>query len=76
MKALYACDKCGLDSVEVEVPARGPEDVVAYLERIVAPLLAADHNKRSPRCRPKKFAWIKLPVSPGPSGRVGEETKH
>jgi len=74
VEARYTCDKCGLKNVAVEVPARGPEDVVAWLEKIVAPRLSSDHREKSPFCRITHFTQVWLPIPLG-GGRIGEVTK-
>lgn len=49
----------------VEVPEREPEkqDVVEWLNGTAVPMLVADHESKSPLCRPKKFSEVGIPVS-------------
>jgi hypothetical protein len=59
----YSCRGCGLVDVAVDVPARGREDVVAWIKRIQS-WIGSDHGRRSPRCS-AKACDVKIPVPPG-----------
>ena len=66
---LYTCHTCGLRRVSAPVPARGTEDVVHWIEKVVMPLLGADHKRRSFLCRAPNLD-VMIPVAG--TGRVGE----
>ena len=59
----YSCYECGLRRIPVDVPARTGEDVVMWMRAILTPALVADHQKRSPRCRPETFAEVMIPMT-------------
>jgi len=71
----YTCRACGLTNVEVVVRARGPAEAVgSYVRHVVPPLCVADHDRRSPRCRPQKFDRLWIPT--GPDHLVGRPNLH
>lgn len=59
----YSCDRCGLKDVEVSVPARQNEDVVAWLEGVVGHFVHADHQRRSPGCRATSVQNLMIPTT-------------
>lgn len=61
-RVLYSCVPCGLRRVPVEVAARGEEDVLAWMEKL-GHLLATDHHRRSPHCRPESLTEIMIPMT-------------
>lgn len=71
----YTCGLCGLFDVEAQVRFReSSEDVVDWMKKVVEPGLVADHQKRSPTCRPETLQQIKIPVPPGKDGFIGGPT--
>jgi hypothetical protein len=59
----YSCRKCGLADIEVQVPARGTEDVIAWMNNTLLPGLVRDHHSRSPRCHPDTLSTVKIPMT-------------
>jgi hypothetical protein len=62
INVFYSCAECGLQDIEVPVPARESEDVIQWMDKTM-PLLCADHDKHSPHCRPKELSNIKIPMA-------------
>ncbi len=62
IRVLYTCRLCGLDNVGVDVPARGDENVLVWMDS-TARQLSEDHAKRSPNCYPKTLDEIKIPIT-------------
>lgn len=63
IECLYSCDECGVKKQPVAVPAR--EDGVdfgVWLREVAIFAIMADHNARSPRCRPKTLSELAIPV--------------
>lgn len=58
----YSCPECGLEAVHVEVPARGEEGVIKWMDTIIV-VLGADHARRSPNCHPEQLKDIMIPMS-------------
>jgi hypothetical protein len=73
VECMYSCSLCGVTKRKVMVPARGDENVVAYVEKVAVPRLVADHLINSPGCKPEKFAEVYIPVTN--DGVVGGATK-
>jgi len=49
--------------VEVGVRARRDnEDVIHWVQEVLAPALGSDHHQRSPRCVRTKMEYAKIPV--------------
>jgi hypothetical protein len=59
----YSCHLCGIVKREVQVRARGDEDVVQWLEQVCISDLVKDHSSVSPECRPSELKDIMIPVS-------------
>lgn len=57
----YSCPLCGVLKAEVDVPARGEEDVIAWMDRTIL-VLAVDHARRSPDCHPDKLVDVMIPL--------------
>lgn len=70
----YSCFQCGLNKVEVSVPARGAEDVVEWMESIVGHHIKADHTKRSPHCKATSVQNLMIPITG--TDRVGGPVVH
>lgn len=70
LRVYYSCEACGIVDAAVEVPARGAEDVVAWLEGRCMAACVADHERRSPACRPRSLQNLKVPI--GGAQRVGD----
>lgn len=62
IRVLYSCPLCGLFKVSCDVPARGEEDVVAWMHQTVA-ALSRDHHARSPRCQPRELKDVMIPMA-------------
>ena len=63
IKVKYSCALCGIRRREVDVPARGTEDVVAWLRDVATPALIRDHQRTSPHCQPTSLSEVMIPVS-------------
>lgn len=59
----YSCPLCNVVKAEVDVPARGAEDVITWTEKVMIIALAQDHARRSPTCRPRKLVDIMIPLT-------------
>lgn len=59
----YSCYQCGLTAVEVDVPARGEEDVVSWMDKVVAYEIKSDHNRRSPSCMATSVRDLMIPIT-------------
>lgn len=59
---LYSCDLCGLTDAHCDVPAREDEDVLVWMEQTIQ-LVAANHHRRSPLCRPKTLKNLMIPMT-------------
>lgn len=59
IKVLYCCDECGIVDRAVAVPVRvSQQNVVQWLEGVVAVHIARDHRLQSPQSRSKvDRAW-------------------
>jgi hypothetical protein len=57
----YSCPDCDLVGVVCHVPARGSEDVLAWMEQTIIHL-SADHARRSPGCHPAELKDLWIPV--------------
>lgn len=57
----YSCRDCGLHRVVVTVPARNEESVTEWMDATVL-LLVRDHEHKSPRCHPKAFSEVLIPI--------------
>lgn len=63
-RCTYCCPACGLDTIPVEVPARTiDQDVVHWVEKVLAVALSRDHARRSPQCHPQKLGTVKIPFA-------------
>ncbi len=49
IRVRFSCHGCGLTEIEVEVPARGNEDIITWIEN-TRPFITASHKKHSPHC--------------------------
>lgn len=63
INVMYSCTLCALIDASVTVPARESETkpVVEWVEETIK-LIAADHARRSPLCRPKQLHNLKIPI--------------
>jgi len=59
---LYSCAECGVKDAGVDVPIRGNEDVIQWMNQTVVHI-AQDHRQRSPNCHPREFSEIKIPIT-------------
>lgn len=66
----YSCKMCGIHRVVISIPARGEEDVVAWLHNVCGTTVAADHARRSPLCNATSMSEFMIPVA-----HQGEEMK-
>lgn len=64
IRVLYSCHTCGLRKVPCDVPARGEEDINAWMQQLIE-RLAADHKRRSPECSPADGALqdVMIPIA-------------
>lgn len=70
LRVFYSCEACGIVDAPVDVPTRGPENVVAWLEGRCMAACVADHQRRSPTCHPQQLQNLKVPI--GGAQRVGD----
>jgi hypothetical protein len=70
---MYSCPECALTKVSCIVPAREEEDVLVWMDETIR-LVAADHDRRSPRCHPKTLKDLYIPMPPG-TDRIGGPTR-
>jgi hypothetical protein len=61
IRVRYSCQKCELKAVGVDVPVRGPESVVKWMNATLRHL-CRDHDQRSPWCRPESLQDIMVPI--------------
>lgn len=61
-RVLYSCVPCGLRRVPVDVPARGEEDVLAWMEKL-GHAMSMDHARRSPHCHPESLTEVMIPMT-------------
>jgi hypothetical protein len=59
----YSCVSCGIDNIAVEVACRQTEDVVVWVERVMALAISDDHFKRSPHCTSRSMSKVMIPVT-------------
>lgn len=59
---LYSCHCCGIRRQEVDVPARGEEDVLVWM-KTMGEHLSRDHHMRSPHCRPETLSDVMIPIA-------------
>lgn len=63
----YTCSECGINRVEVRVPARPVEmDVVHWVQEVAARIIGADHAFRSPKCASRVMSEMLIPISGAP----------
>lgn len=75
MKVKYSCGECGINKVDVDVPARGRAvDVVFWVQEVVARRIGDDHQKRSPDCKAKTIQNLMIPISDDDEF-IGQEKK-
>jgi hypothetical protein len=76
ISCFYTCAECRTVRQHVDVPERDPatHDIIAWLQQVAVPALVADHKARSPRCTPREFAEVGIPVPPG-TDNVGERVR-
>ena len=61
IKVRYTCGKCGIKRMPVEVDERDDgQDVIAWMATMTTELIA-DHERRSPGCRPLIFDEVMIP---------------
>jgi hypothetical protein len=70
IRCLYSCVLCGALDIALDVPARGEEDVSAWMDSLIAKI-AEDHRMRSPLCGATKIDSVKIPITG--SDKVGGE---
>lgn len=61
VSVFYSCPECGLVKVRCDVKARGPEDVLAWMNGVGVEL-SRDHDRRSPGCHPKELKNLMIPI--------------
>lgn len=63
LEILYKCGHCTQEERAVRVPFRdGAQDVVEWMEEVVAPAIARDHRERSPLCMAAVMEYVKIPA--------------
>lgn len=58
----YSCELCGLKRVPCDVPARGEEDILLWMDATIR-LTGRDHARRSPNCHPTKLTDLMIPIT-------------
>jgi|SRR5271157_861238 len=62
IEVLYSCHSCGLVKARVTVTARTIEDVMRWMEDVLAPALGRDHYERSPHCNTRTLSDVMIPI--------------
>lgn len=75
IQVLYTCDQCGLTDIAVDVRTRSTEDVLVWMEQVMAYAIARDHDVRSPHCIITKFTQVKIPLPAG-TAKLGGAVEH
>lgn len=70
IRVLYSCRTCHLEKVGCDVPARGEEDVLVWMEATIAHV-SVDHARRSPGCVPADGKLNELWIPTAGTDRVG-----
>jgi hypothetical protein len=59
----YSCSLCGLCRVAVETAERvDGQHIGDWMRDVVTPTLVADHERRSPGCKPLAFTEVMIPM--------------
>jgi hypothetical protein len=58
----YSCATCRLRRVHLDVPARGDESVLDWMDATVR-LVGKDHRRRSPTCKAKELTEMLIPMT-------------
>jgi hypothetical protein len=72
IKIKYSCLQCSLKNIVLEVPARGDEDVVAWMQNSVGANIKKDHTLRSPECPADSAQEVMIPMTG--TDRIGGPT--
>ena len=65
----YSCAKCGIEDRDVIVPDRQPgQDVVVYMQQVVAACIQEDHLREFPNCTATSITNLKIPIKQGSRG--------
>ena len=76
IKCLFSCNKCGLKDISVQVPVRNPnQDIVDWMNKVVAVKLSDAHFQRSPHCRITSLSEVKIPINKKEDSYIGESIK-
>lgn len=60
----YSCHACGIEKAEVPVRYRSSsEEVLDWMLQVLTPALLADHDSRSPHCRPEGLDDVMIPIT-------------
>jgi len=70
----YSCHQCGVSKRIVEIPARTTQDVVQWLNEVMAPMLSRDHDSVSPGCIISKLDEVFIPISG--TSKIGGAVEH
>lgn len=63
----YSCNECGVNMVEVGVPARPADmDIIHWIEQVAGRVIGADHAMRSPKCTCRSMSQLMIPVTGAP----------
>lgn len=65
----YSCFPCGVRRADLEVPARGDEDVLVWMQA-TAHRIAQAHRLACPTCRHHQIDELLIPAPPG-TDKVG-----
>ena len=74
IQVLYTCLPCCIVDAKVDVPARTTEDVITWVEKVMGPAIAEDHQRRSPNCFPTTLSNVKIPVTG--AAKIGGPTEN
>lgn len=70
----YKC-KCMQDERELQVAERAEgDDVIVWMEGVVALAVSNDHRQLSPNCRETTMEYLKIPLPEG-SPQIGTKPK-
>lgn len=68
----YSCVGCGVHRVTVTVPARTQEEVVEWVEKVMAQAISNDHSQRSPHCASRTMSEVMIPIGDKDGGEAAQ----
>lgn len=59
----YSCPNCGIKGRDVQMAARGDEDVITWMEHTCIPTVSRDHAATSPLCTATSLSDLMIPIT-------------